>query len=90
MKTLQSAPLSLREHTDLAAVAATVQAEVKAAGNAAFKGGRHDEAIGLYTTLIALDPSQPVFLSNRSAAYQAKRMWREAAADAQVTPCHVR
>ncbi len=41
------------------------------AGNAAFKGGDHAEAIKLYTLALELDPDNAVLFSNRSAAYLA-------------------
>ena len=83
-KALQSAPLALvNNHAELAALSQTVQSEIKQAGNAALKAGQHDAAIQQYSLAISLDAAQPVYFSNRSAVYQAKRMWREAAADAQ-------
>ncbi|KAL1519757.1 hypothetical protein AB1Y20_023265 [Prymnesium parvum] len=83
VRTLQAAPMALLEHADVKAVGETLRAQVKAAGNAAFKAGKHDEAIELYSSLLSLDPSQAVFYSNRSAAYQAKQRWHEAEADAR-------
>lgn len=47
-------------------------AEFKAKGNAALKAGNLDEAIEMYTEAIALDGSDHVFYSNRSAAYLKK------------------
>lgn len=86
-KALGSAPLGLLgAHAELAAQSKAVQEELKAAGNAAFKAGRHGEAEELYTHAISLDGSNPnpnpVFYSNRCAVHQARRQWREAAADA--------
>ena len=82
-KALSSAPLALRENADVRAISVTVQAELKSAGNAALKQGDHEGAIRQYTLCLSLDDSQAVYYSNRSAAHQAKRQWREAAADAQ-------
>lgn len=80
---LSSAPLALLGSiADLAATSKTVQDELKSAGNAAFKAGRHGEAEENYTLAIALDGGSPVYYSNRSAVYQARRQWHEAAADA--------
>ena len=83
-KTLASAPLALASNADLIALSTQVQSELKAAGNAALKEGRHDAAIRLYTQCLSLDDTQPVYYSNRSAVHQAKRMWREAASDAHA------
>ncbi|CAI5730856.1 unnamed protein product [Hyaloperonospora brassicae] len=44
-------------------------ADWKAKGNAALSSGRAQEAVDCYTNAIALDPSDHVFYSNRSAAY---------------------
>jgi tetratricopeptide (TPR) repeat protein len=82
-RVLSSAPMALAGHADLQALSSSVQAELKAAGNTALKQGQHDAAIKLYTQCIALDATQPVYFSNRSAVHQAKRAWREAAADAR-------
>ena len=40
--------------------------EAKAAGNAAFKAGKFQEAIEAYSEAIAIDGSQPAFYSNRA------------------------
>lgn len=80
--TLQSAPLELRSHAELVALKVTLQESVKAAGNAAFKASKHDEAEKLYTVAIGLDSTSAVFYSNRSAVRQARGRWRDAASDA--------
>ena len=41
---------------------------LKDRGNAAFKAGRHQEAVSLFSEAIALDASNHVLYSNRSAA----------------------
>ena len=82
--TLQSAPMGmLASSAELAALAQTVRDEIKAAGNANLKAGQHEQAIGHYTLAISLDGSQPIYYSNRSAAHQARRCWREGASDAR-------
>ncbi len=50
--------------------------ELKQSGNAAFSGGRYDEAVDLFTRAIdaASDEQRHVLFSNRSAAYAAC-MW---------------
>lgn len=83
-RTLQSAPLALSKTSDaLKELSATVCGEVKGQGNASLKAGALDEAIRWYSLAIELDGTEPVYYSNRSAAYQAKQLWREAAADAR-------
>jgi tetratricopeptide (TPR) repeat protein len=56
---------------------------LKDQGNKAFAAKRYDEAIDLFTQAIALDPSNHVLYSNRSAANAGKKMWTEALADAE-------
>ncbi len=60
--------------------------ELRSQGNEKYKGKDYDGAISLYTQSIELDPNSDnaaLCLSNRSAAYQAKKMWQAAAADAE-------
>ena len=42
---------------------------LQAKGNAAFAAGNHEEAIKHFTEGIAVDPSNHVLYSNRSASY---------------------
>ncbi|QRV72649.1 stress-induced-phosphoprotein 1 [Ceratobasidium sp. AG-Ba] len=60
-------------------------ATLKDQGNKAFAAKRYDEAIELFTKAIALDPSNHVLYSNRSAAKAGKKQWDEALADAEET-----
>ena len=81
---LQSAPQQLvQQHAELSQLAPAVTDALKAAGNAALKAAKHDDALKMYTLAISLDGSNPVFYSNRSAVHQARRSWKEALADAQ-------
>ncbi|KAG8721995.1 Hsp90 cochaperone [Ceratobasidium sp. 394] len=60
-------------------------ATLKDQGNKAFAAKRYDEAIELFTKAIALDPSNHVLYSNRSAAKAGKKLWDEALVDAEET-----
>jgi stress-induced-phosphoprotein 1 len=59
-------------------------AAAKARGNAALSAGRPDEAIAAFTEAIAADPTDHVFLSNRSAAHMTKGDAEAALEDAQA------
>ncbi|QRW16272.1 stress-induced-phosphoprotein 1 [Rhizoctonia solani] len=56
---------------------------LKDQGNKAFAAKRYDEAIDLFTQAIALDPSNHVLYSNRSAAKAGKKLWLDALEDAE-------
>jgi stress-induced-phosphoprotein 1 len=56
-------------------------ASFKEAGNKALQAGKFDEAIKAYSDAIAIDPSDHVFFSNRSAAYLSKGDAEHALAD---------
>jgi tetratricopeptide (TPR) repeat protein len=58
-------------------------AQLKALGNAAQQAGKYDEAIDFYTQAIALDASNHVYYSNRSAAYLSKGDADNALVDAE-------
>ncbi|GAB4817982.1 hypothetical protein N2152v2_005028 [Parachlorella kessleri] len=60
-------------------------AELKAKGNAAFSAGNFDEAVKHFTDAIALDPSNHVLYSNRSAAEASLANFAEALEDARKT-----
>lgn len=59
--------------------------EAKNKGNAAFSAGNFDEAVKHFTEAIALDASNHVLYSNRSAAYASLGKYQEALADADKT-----
>ncbi|PVF93730.1 hypothetical protein CPB86DRAFT_89167 [Serendipita vermifera] len=62
---------------------------LKQQGNAAFAAKDWDSAIDLFGQAIALDPSNHVLFSNRSAAYAGKKDWDNALKDAeQVSHFH--
>jgi tetratricopeptide (TPR) repeat protein len=60
----------------------TKAAALKDQGNKAFAAKDYDKAIDLFGQAIALDGSNHVLYSNRSAAYAGKKLWDEALTDA--------
>lgn len=56
---------------------------LKDQGNKAFSAKDYDKAIELFTAAIALDPSNHVLFSNRSAAKAGKKQWAPALEDAE-------
>ncbi|EFX03578.1 heat shock protein sti1 [Grosmannia clavigera kw1407] len=59
--------------------------ELKALGNKAIAAKNYDEAIEKFTEAIAIDPSNHILFSNRSAAYASKKDWDHALEDAEKT-----
>lgn len=57
--------------------------DLKNQGNKAFAAKDYDKAIELFTAAIALDPSNHVLFSNRSAAKAGKKSWSAALEDAE-------
>jgi len=57
---------------------------LKAQGNAAMQRKDHTSAIDLYTRALALSPSNPIYLSNRAAAYSATQQHALARDDAEL------
>ncbi|KAF2094518.1 Hsc70 cochaperone [Rhizodiscina lignyota] len=58
--------------------------QLKAQGNAAMQKKDYNLAIDLYTRALALQPLNPIYLSNRAAAYSGARMHSEAKEDAEM------
>jgi small glutamine-rich tetratricopeptide repeat-containing protein alpha len=58
--------------------------ELKGKGNAAMQKKDYDAAIDLYTQAINLDPLNPIYLSNRAAAYSGSQRHAEAKSDAEM------
>lgn len=56
----------------------------KSQGNAAMARKDHPAAIDLYTKAIAISPTNPIYLSNRAAAYSASHQHAEACTDAEL------
>ncbi|KAG2448193.1 hypothetical protein HYH02_006778 [Chlamydomonas schloesseri] len=57
--------------------------ELKAKGNAAFSAGNFEEAAKFFTEAIAVDPSNHVLYSNRSASYASLKRYTDALDDAK-------
>ncbi|KAH9852955.1 DnaJ-domain-containing protein [Lenzites betulinus] len=57
--------------------------KIKEQGNAAFKGGRFQEAILHYGMAIDRRPSEPTYWTNRAAAYMAIKRFKPALTDCQ-------
>ncbi|RPB28427.1 small glutamine-rich tetratricopeptide repeat-containing protein 2-like protein [Terfezia boudieri ATCC MYA-4762] len=57
---------------------------LKGQGNEAMAKKDYPTAIDLYTKALGLTPGNPIFLSNRAAAYSASRQHQQAAVDAQA------
>ncbi|KAI1799714.1 hypothetical protein F4811DRAFT_567811 [Daldinia bambusicola] len=58
--------------------------DLKARGNRAMASKDYPAAIDLYTQALALHPRNPIYLSNRAAAYSAARDHASARADAEA------
>ncbi|KAL8688011.1 MAG: hypothetical protein Q9218_005974, partial [Villophora microphyllina] len=56
----------------------------KSQGNAAMQQKDYPKAIELYTKAINLSPTNPIYLSNRAAAYSASHKHKEAVSDAEI------
>ena len=82
-KTVNSVPSAHEERAELLEQRALAAAAAKDAGNQSLKDGELDEAVAFYSMAIRFDGTNHIYYSNRSAAYQAKKMWRDAASDAE-------
>ncbi|TRM65670.1 hypothetical protein BD626DRAFT_535225 [Schizophyllum amplum] len=58
--------------------------KLKAEGNALMSAKKYDDAIAAYTRALALDPSNPVYYSNRAAAHSSKQDHLSAVGDAEM------
>jgi len=61
---------------------------LKAQGNAAFKEGRYDQAVGYFSEAIDHDNTNAVLFSNRSGAYASLGQYESALKDAQKAVPH--
>eukprot|EP00606_Chrysophyceae_sp_TOSAG23-5_P000631 GSChrysophyteH2.ASY1.ANO1.1388.1 assembled CDS len=76
-------PLAFHDRVEVIDLTQAVAAAAKDSGNASFKAGDVNEAISMYTVAINCNPDEHVYYSNRSAAYQSRKSWREALTDAE-------
>ncbi|KAJ8083690.1 Small glutamine-rich tetratricopeptide repeat-containing protein 2 [Marasmius tenuissimus] len=58
--------------------------ELKQKGNSLMSSKKYDEAIDSYSQAISLDPSNPIYYSNRAAAYSSKGDHLSAIGDAEL------
>lgn len=58
--------------------------KTKEEGNVAFKTGKYQSAVDLYTKAIELNPLEPSYLTNRAASYMALKRFRLALEDCQM------
>ncbi|KAL4893877.1 hypothetical protein BDV59DRAFT_176368 [Aspergillus ambiguus] len=58
--------------------------KLKSEGNAAMARKEYSSAIDLYTQALAIAPANPIYLSNRAAAYSASGQHEKAAEDAEL------
>jgi small glutamine-rich tetratricopeptide repeat-containing protein alpha len=58
--------------------------KLKSAGNAAMQQKDYKTAIDKYTEAVSMSPANPIYLSNRAAAYSASGDHTAAAADAEI------
>ncbi|EAW07850.1 putative Hsc70 cochaperone (SGT) [Aspergillus clavatus NRRL 1] len=58
--------------------------KLKSEGNAAMARKEYSKAIDLYTQALSIAPSNPIYLSNRAAAYSASGEHEKAAEDAEL------
>ncbi|CAF9905579.1 MAG: hypothetical protein GOMPHAMPRED_003270 [Gomphillus americanus] len=73
--------------TDTADTAKTPNPEAeafKSKGNAAMQQKDYPTAIELYSKAINVDPTNPIYLSNRAAAYSASNQHAQASSDAEL------
>jgi DnaJ homolog subfamily C member 7 len=82
-ETIGDIPIAFHERVEVMELAQAVAAAAKDSGNVSFKAGDLNEAISMYTVAITCNPDEHVYYSNRSAAYQSRKSWREALSDAE-------
>ena len=81
--TIKDIPNAFQDRVEIQELKIAVAVAAKDAGNTFFKAADINEAIRLYTVSISCDPDAHVYYSNRSAAYQSRKSWKEALSDAE-------
>ena len=80
-----ASPQTKTEPTDTAPKPPNEEAEVlKSQGNSAMATKDYKGAIDFYTKALNITPLNPIYLSNRAAAYSASKQHKEAATDAEM------
>ena len=80
---IDSAPYDIQKRPELLEQKSLAAVAAKDVGNKFLKDGDVDDAIQYYSLAIRLDGQNHVFYSNRCAAYQLKKQWASAVADAE-------
>jgi len=82
-ETVGDVPNAFQDRVEIQELKQAVAVSAKDSGNVFFKSGDVNEAISMYTVSISCDPDAHVYYSNRSAAYQSRKSWKEALSDAE-------
>jgi len=82
-ETVGDVPNAFHDRVEIQELKQSIAVSAKDSGNVFFKSGDVNEAISMYTVSISCDPDAHVYYSNRSAAYQSRKSWKEALSDAE-------
>ena len=77
-------PIAHQQRPELLEQKVLGAALAKDLGNTCLKAGDIDGAIVHYGIAIGMDDTNHIYYSNRSAAYQQKKQWKDAVADAEM------
>ena len=77
-------PIAHQQRPELLEQKVLGAALAKDLGNTCLKAGDIDGAIVHYGIAIGIDDTNHIYYSNRSAAYQQKKQWKDAATDAEM------
>ena len=83
-KTVASVPIAHQKRPELLEQKVLGAALAKDLGNNCLKEGDVDGAVVHYGIAIGMDETNHIYYSNRSAAYQQKKQWKDAATDAEM------
>ena len=86
---LRRAPVTRRTAAGTTTPVASMAEALKAQGNASFKEGRYDQAVGYFTSAIDLDGTNAVLFSNRSGAHASLGQFDKALSDADKAVPHL-